>query len=148
MLAFCVHANTWLSQKFCNISLKSGTIQQLWMLLLYLYREQTEINCEMSSSLNNFQVLLASMTEYVYNPVVRAVEYTNCISAERQAPPPQWVFGIWHSTSRWWGFCNAKALGNTEYLFIVIAPRSTLTQNGCIWLCPTEDSNRTVWHFN
>ena len=36
-----------------------------------------------------------------------------------------WLFKIW-----WWSSRNAGALGNAEYLFIAIAPRSTLAQSG------------------
>ena len=43
----------------------------------------------------------------------------------------------------WWGFSNAGALGNVEYSFIVIAPRSTLPRSGS-----TFGSNRIVWYLN
>ena len=36
-------------------------------------------------------------------------------------------------TIRWWGFSNAEALGNVEYLFIAITPRSTLSLRGSTW---------------
>ena len=41
-------------------------------------------------------------------------------------PPTQWVSWIWHKTIWWWGSGNPEALGNAEYSFITIAPRSTL----------------------
>ena len=34
-----------------------------------------------------------------------------------------------------------------EYLFIAIAPRSTLAQSGNSWYGPIYGSNRTVWHL-
>ena len=37
------------------------------------------------------------------------------------------------NTIWWWGSSNAGALGNVEYPFIGIAPRSTLTQSGSTW---------------
>ena len=40
------------------------------------------------------------------------------------------------------------ALGNAEYPFIAIAPRSTLAQSSSIWKGPIYGSNRTVWHSN
>ena len=33
----------------------------------------------------------------------------------------------------WWGSSDGRALGNAEYLFIAIAPWSTLTRSGNIW---------------
>ena len=47
--------------------------------------------------------------------------------------PHQWVSCIWHETIWWWGSSNAGALGNTEYPFIAIARRSTLTRSGSTW---------------
>ena len=45
----------------------------------------------------------------------------------------QRVSWIWHKTIWWWGFSNAGALGNAEYLFIAIAPRFTLFWSGSTW---------------
>ena len=47
-------------------------------------------------------------------------------------PPPR-VSWIWHYTIWWWGSSNAGALGNAEYPFIAIAPRSTLARSGSTW---------------
>ena len=58
--------------------------------------------------------------------VAGAVEYTNCISAERWWVSPP-------SLNKWSGFDTKPsdgALKNVEYPFIAIAPRSTLTQSG------------------
>ena len=48
-------------------------------------------------------------------------------------PQPQQVSWIWHKTIWWWGSSNAGALGNVEYPFIAIAPRSTLAWSGSTW---------------
>ena len=37
------------------------------------------------------------------------------------------VSWLWHKKFWWWGSSNAGALGNAEYPFIAIPPRSTLT---------------------
>ena len=56
-----------------------------------------------------------------------AVEYTDCISAEELDPldecPVYDIKIIW-----WWGSSNAWTVGNAEYPFIAIAPRSSLTR--------------------
>ena len=39
-----------------------------------------------------------------------AIEYTDCISAER-GKTPQWVSWIWHETISWWGSSNAGLWG-------------------------------------
>ena len=59
------------------------------------------------------------------------VEYTDCISVEGYDSPR--VSWIWHKAIWWWGSSNAGALGNAEYPFIAIAPKSTLAQSGSIW---------------
>ena len=46
---------------------------------------------------------------------------------------PQRVSCIWYKTIWWWGSSNAGALGNVDYPFIAIVPRSTLTRNGSTW---------------
>ena len=46
---------------------------------------------------------------------------------------PQRASKIWHQTVWWRGSSNAGALGNTEYLFIAIAPRSSLDRSGSPW---------------
>ena len=46
---------------------------------------------------------------------------------------PQRVSSIWNKTIWWRGSSNAGALGNAEYPFIDITPRSTLARNGCTW---------------
>ena len=46
----------------------------------------------------------------------------------------QWVFWIWHHIIWWWGASKAGALGNVDYLFIALAPRSTLIQSGSTYL--------------
>ena len=61
-----------------------------------------------------------------------AVEYTDCTFAEGPDPTPTSVL-IWHLTIWWWGSSNNGALGNTEYPFVAIAPRSTLAQRGSTW---------------
>ena len=43
----------------------------------------------------------------------------------------QWVSKIWHKTIWWWGSSNTGDLGNAEYPFTAIAPRSTLYRSGC-----------------
>ena len=75
-----------------------------------------------------------------------AVEYTDCISAEwvRPLPHNKWPkYDIKQSCGHngevpallepniVLRVRNAPALGNTEYPFIAITPRSTLTQSGC-----------------
>ena len=47
--------------------------------------------------------------------------------------PPQQVSWIWHETIWWWRSSNAGALGNAEYPFVAIAPRSTLARRGSTW---------------
>ena len=49
------------------------------------------------------------------------------------SPPPRWVSWIWHVTIWWWGSNNVGALGNAEYPFIAITPRSTLARSGSTW---------------
>ena len=60
-----------------------------------------------------------------------AVEYTDRTSAEGQKP--QRVPCLWHETIWWWGSSNVGALGNAEYPFIAIAPRSTLARSDSTW---------------
>ena len=55
----------------------------------------------------------------------------------------QRVFCIRHETICWWGSSNVGDLGNVEYPFIAIAPRSTLAQSGSIWYGPIYGSTRT-----
>ena len=62
---------------------------------------------------------------------------------QRSNTPSQWVSRRWHWTIWWWGSIDARALGNAEHLFIAIAPRSTLAQNGSIWKGPIYGLNRT-----
>ena len=40
---------------------------------------------------------------------------------------------LWHSTIWWWGFSNARVLGNAENSFIAIALRSTQARSGSTW---------------
>ena len=56
-------------------------------------------------------------------------------SLQRAKTPPTTtnVLDIWHSTIWWWGFSNPGTLGNAEYLFIAIAPRSTVARSGSTW---------------
>ena len=56
---------------------------------------------------------------------------------------PQRVSWIWHETIWWWGSSNTEDLGNAEYSFIVIAPRSTLAWSGNTWLGPIYGTTRT-----
>ena len=75
------------------------------------------------------------------------VEYTDYISAKEWDDPQTNVL-IWHYTIWWWDTSNAGALGNVEYLFIAMAPRSTLARN-CISLCSLiYGLNRTVRQLN
>ena len=39
-------------------------------------------------------------------------------------------------------------MGKAEYLFITIAPRSTLARSGSSWTGPINGSNRTICLFN
>ena len=48
-------------------------------------------------------------------------------------PLHQQVSWIWHETIWWWGSGNFRALGNAEYPFIAITPKSTLAQSGNTW---------------
>ena len=79
----------------------------------------------------------------------------------RKVRLPQQVSCIWHKTIWWRGSSNA--LGNVEYLFVVIAPRSTLARCGNTWWNPIYGWNRTkprtygilntfkqdcFWHWN
>ena len=61
-----------------------------------------------------------------------ATEHTVCIPAERYKTPTtsvlKMMLKIW-----WWGSTYARVLGNAEYLFIAIAPMSTLTRGGSTW---------------
>ena len=66
----------------------------------------------------------------------------------RRVRLPQRVSWIWHYMIWWWGFSNTGALGNVEYLFIAIAPRSTLAWSGSTWYGPIHGSDRTVSHLN
>ena len=47
--------------------------------------------------------------------------------------PHQRVSWIWHQTIWWWVFSNSGVLGDAEYPFIAITPRSTLAQSGSTW---------------
>ena len=47
--------------------------------------------------------------------------------------PPKRVSCIWHEKIWWRGSSNAGALGNAEYPFIAIAPRSTLARIYSTW---------------
>ena len=71
--------------------------------------------------------------------LARAVEYTDCISAEGKPTTPN-EFPI---TKNYLG-----ALDNVGHPFIAIAFRSTLIQSGYTWLVPIYGSNRTVWPLN
>ena len=57
----------------------------------------------------------------------------NTLTASLQSgkTPPQQVSWIWHETSR--VSSNCGALGNAEYPFIAIAPRSTLAWSSSTW---------------
>ena len=48
---------TRVSQKFCNILVAWGTIQQLWMLLLSSWKCWTTLDCEIPNSSDTFQGL-------------------------------------------------------------------------------------------
>ena len=48
-------------------------------------------------------------------------------------PSRQWVCWIWHKTIWWWGSSNAGTLGNTEYPFIIIAPRTIMVWSDSTW---------------
>ena len=43
---------------------------------------------------------------------------------------------------------NAGALGNMEYSFIAITPRSTLAQCYSTWKGLIDELNRAVWHLH
>ena len=62
----------------------------------------------------------------------RAVEYTDCISTEGNTQPRMSVL---HMTLKYLIVIssNAGALGNAEFHFIAIAPRSTVPKNVSIW---------------
>ena len=67
---------------------------------------------------------------------VGAIEYTDCMSAERQDTPKECPrYDIKQS--------DDELPGNEEYLFIAIAPRSTLAWSGSTWYGPIYGSNRT-----
>ena len=56
------------------------------------------------------------------------------------------VSWVWYKTIWWWG-SSPGALGNVEYTFIAITPRSTLTRNGCTYYGHIYRSNWTIWLF-
>ena len=58
-------------------------------------------------------------------------------------PPPPTSVLIWHQTIWWWGSGNAGALGNAEYPFNAVAPRSTLARSGSTWEDLIYGLNRT-----
>ena len=77
--------------------------------------------------------------------------------------PLQRVSGIWNQSIWWWGSSDIGALGNAEYPFIAIAPRSIRAWSGSTWLGPIYALNRTklrtyaklnclkwncFWHWN
>ena len=68
---------------------------------------------------------------------------TPTASLQKSKTLPQWVSRLWHKTIWWWGFRNARALGNVEYPFIVIAPRSTLAWSGSTLFSATYGLDRT-----
>ena len=59
------------------------------------------------------------------------VEYADCTSAEGYYPPPPPMIVLDTTLNNMMmRFCNAGALGNTDYLVIAIALKSTLTRSG------------------
>ena len=71
-----------------------------------------------------------------------AAEYINCIFCIWMSVQVIWLRTIW-----WLPSSNAGALGNAEYPFIAIAPRSTLAQNGSTWQGSIYGSNRPKLHI-
>ena len=55
-----------------------------------------------------------------------------------------WLYTIWW----WWCSSNTGALGNAEYPFIAVVPRSTLAWSVSTWKGPIYGSNRSVWYSN
>ena len=83
-------------------------------------------------SINNFYA-----THYFHFIHFFEIVYTKYLfliaqSAGAEDPPPTSVLDmtlkIW-----WWGSSDAGALGNADYPFIAIAPRSTLARSGSTW---------------
>ena len=53
-----IYIYIWLSQKFCNILLTWGMIQQVWMFLPRLWRWKAPLSCVMPNSPNTLWVLV------------------------------------------------------------------------------------------
>ena len=72
--------------------------------------------------------LLKSVDQFIYLHLsAGAVEYIDCVSAEGKIPLTSFL----EMTKQSDGECsnNAGALGNVEYPFIAITPKSTLTRS-------------------
>ena len=67
----------------------------------------------------------------------------HCVHLCRRVRLSQQVSWMGQWTIWWWGSSNAGDLGNAEYHFIAIAPRSTLAWSGSTWSGPIYGYNRT-----
>ena len=71
---------------------------------------------------------------------------TPTVYQQRDKTLPQRVFCICLKTIWWWGSSKASALGNAEYFFTVIVPRSTLTWRGWVTLLIRGQSKKFIDH--
>ena len=113
--------------------------------LFMLLQSWTHFN--LSEFISNYHLLISTLGK-VWTPLspplsqsAWAVEYTDCTSAEGVCPPPTSVLymtlnNLMVRFQQCWG------LGNTEYPFIAIAPRSTLARRGSTWQGPIYGLNR------
>ena len=101
------------------------------------------VSSYLSISYFSYLFISAHLSQSVLAQSDEAVEYIHCFSAEGNPTPHQWVSWIWYYTIWWWGSSNAWALGNAQYPFIAITPKSTLAWSGSTWWGPICRSNRS-----
>ena len=75
-------------------------------------------------------VYISIFIMWVYNRLIYAPVAFQDTSSTRRIKLRLFIdyFLTWHQTIRWWSSGNAGALGNAEYPFIAISPRSTILE--------------------
>ena len=66
--------NSWVSQKFCNILLTCGGVQQLWM-LLQMPRNWIILACDMPNSPDTLLVLLAEFASVDWSTALESTVF-------------------------------------------------------------------------
>ena len=84
--------------------------------------------------LHTFYLNLSISFSYVPAQSAVAIEFTDCILQRGKIPRPNKCPGYDTEQSDGEASVILELLGNVEYFFIPIAPRSTLAQSGSTWL--------------